>query len=272
MKHSYYSRNFWLRLMDSKVMPKLALATIVLFTLLAGCSGKDKSNKDTTAPYPPKLVAHLGDTGDYPIIYNGNELTLTEENNGIDTVPDGDWIRVLWEPFLDTDLSHIRIYRFDQFNPEPVMIDSLSASARQYVDSRNALNVETVYSYYIDLVDFSGNSARSDTVAYAILSKCQLVSPENNATVTPGAIVFKWDRSGFATRYRALVFDENHNYVWHQDIVVSFEDDLSIPFPVNLAEEYSGRSLIWRIDSFDVNNELLMDIGSESNIRTLHIQ
>lgn len=249
----------------------IMLASLAL--LMLSCSGEDKLAKDTTPPFPPTLTPHLGDTGDLPVTYNGVTFALNEENNGIDAVPDGDWLRIMWHPFLDNDLSHLRIYRFDEFNPQPVLIDSVSASARQFVDSRSTLNYNTVYSYYIDLVDSSGNYSTSDTVSYALLSKSQLISPVNNAYVNPTNIVFTWNRSGFATKYRALVFDSNYEYIWHQDLVVSFEEDpLTIRFPVNLAEQHSGESLIWRIDSFDWNNTLDAFIGSESNEWIIHIQ
>ncbi len=250
---------------------------VILFALVGfvfiSCSGEDKKSKDTTPPYPPTMIPHLGDTGDLPVEYNGLTFALNEENNGIDAVPDGNWIRIMWQPFIDSDLSHIRIYRFDEYNLTPARLDSIPATRRQYLDSSAGLNMETIYSYYIDLVDFSGNYSTSDTVSYALLGKCNLISPVNNATVSPGSITFSWNRSGFASKYRAIVFDENYEYLWHQDLVYSFyEDPLEIIFPVNLASQYSGRSLTWRIDSFDWNNELQIYIGSESQERTMHIQ
>ncbi len=252
---------------------RVIFGLIIIGVLLCSCSGEERDSKDTTPPVSPVLVPHLGDTGDYPVVYNGFTVTLNEENNGIDAVPDGDWIRVLWQPFVDVDLSHVKVYRFDQFNNNPVLIDSVSASSRQYIDSRNSLNVETVYSYFIDLVDFSGNSTRSDTVSYAILSKPIIISPDHNQTLAPSGIQFKWSASGFASKYRVLVFDETYKYLWHQDYDVAYEEDvMTVPFPVNLAQEQSGKSIIWRVDSFEMNIELDGFMGAESNERVLHIQ
>jgi len=248
------------------------ILVVISAVLLISCAGEDKLKVDKIPPVSPILIPHLGDTGDLPVIYENQTISLNDENNGIDTVPDGDWIRILWQPFLDTDLSHVKVYRFNEFQTTPVLVDSIPSSNRYYLDSSAALNYETVYSYFIDLVDSSGNTARSDTVAYAILSKPQLISPDQNASVTPADIAFRWARSGFASKYRAVVFDANYEYVWHQDLVVSFEEDqMSILFPVNLAQQYAGQSLTWRIDSFEWNNTLQNYMGAESFERSMHI-
>ncbi len=249
------------------------IAIIISLLILSACAGQDEDEKDKIPPYPPTLIPHLGNTGDPPVMYNGQQIILNEDNNGIDAVPDGNWIRVIWNPFIDTDLSHVKIYRYDQFDTNPVLIDSISSTAIQYVDSQTQLNERTWYSYFIDLVDFSGNVARSDTVSYALLGKCILLSPENNQTISPIGASFLWNRSGFASTYRLLLFDENYNYIWHQDFVVATEDDpLSITIPVNIAMQYSGQSLRWRVDALDWDEEMQMFMGSESLERIVHIQ
>ena len=80
------------------------LTTLLLLTLLFSCSGDDPPEKDKIPPTTPKLISHLGDTGDDPIIVNGVTVSLNDDNNGIDTVPDGNWIKVPWEKFVDNDL------------------------------------------------------------------------------------------------------------------------------------------------------------------------
>ncbi|PKN74213.1 MAG: hypothetical protein CVU49_09370 [Candidatus Cloacimonetes bacterium HGW-Cloacimonetes-2] len=250
-------------------MKNLLILTVLAVALLGmvACAGEDNPDTDNIPPVPPTLIPHLGDTGD------NYTFVLTEENNGLDTVPEGNWIRVTWNPFIDTDLSHIKIYRYDNINPVPALIDSIMANRVEYLDSRSQLEERVIYSYFIDLVDTSGNSARSDTVSYGLLAKSMLIGPDNNATVAPGNITFSWNRSGFASKFRVLVWDENYNYVWHQDLVVSAEEDpLWIIFPVNLAQEHSGESLRWRVDSFDWDEELQGFMGSESQERIMHIQ
>jgi hypothetical protein len=258
-------------------MEKIFLLTLAVVLLLgASCAGNDHIDKDTIPPINPTLIPHLGDTGDPPTTHLGQPIIINDENNGIDTVPDGDWIRVVWDPFKDTDLSHLKIYRFDEFNTDPVQIDSLSASTLHFLDTDSQLTERVWYSYFIDLVDSSGNTSRSDTVSYALLSKSILLTPENNDTVSPDPLTgvkFTWDNSGFASMYRLVIFDELSNYVWHQDLVVSFDTELlEIKLPTNLANEYSGQSLRWRIDSFDWDETMQKYMGSESEERIVHIQ
>lgn len=246
-----------------------ALCGLILILGLTACSGEDNPDMDTTPPVAPTLIPHLGDVGDN--LPGG--IVLTEENNGIDTVPDGNWIRIMWAPFVDTDLSHVKIYRYDSINTEPVVIDSIIANRSSYLDSRQQLQERLVYSYFIDLVDTSGNSARSDTVSYGLLAKSLLIGPENNATVFPGQIRFQFNRSGFVSSCRVIVMDENYDYVWHQNLDISAEEDpLEFVFPVNLAQQYQGRSLRWRIDTFDWSADMQGFMGSESFERVMHIQ
>lgn len=249
------------------------LLLLLISLILISCAGDDDLDKDKIPPFPPTMIPHLGDSGDPPTVYYGNPpRMITEDNNGIDAVPEGDWIRIAWKPFIDTDLSRVRIWRYDQFNPTPVIIDSINANVEQYLDSRNALEERVWYSYYIDLVDHSGNVARSDTVHYALLAKPILISPINGDTVSPLGATFRWNQSGFASKYRLVLFDMNYDYVWHQDLYVALEDELFITIPNNLASQYSGQSLRWRVDSFDYDQEMEAYMGAESQERIVHIQ
>jgi len=247
----------------------ITVSVACLILMMAGCSGKDKITKDNNPPIAPILIPHLGDTGDQPVHYQGQTINLDEDNNGIDAVPDGDWIRIPWEHFLDTDLNYVRIYRFDNFNPVPAMIDSISANSDYYLDSHSQLSTNVVYSYFIDLVDNAGNSSRSDTVSYSLLSKQVLVSPANGSTITYSSstpIDFNWQKSGDVSTFRILVFDDQGNYIWHHDIPVTTEGDFfDYPFPSNLALQYSGKTLYWRVDAMQWDAPLGINIGSESN-------
>ena len=253
----------------------LCVSLCIMF-LLFSCAGKDENEKDKVPPINPTMIPHLGDTGDPPTVYMGQQVILSEENNGIDTVPDANWIRISWDPFKDSDLSHLKIFRYDNFNSEPVQIDSIAPSTLHYLDSDANLNERVWYSYYIDLVDTSGNVARSDTVSYAILSKCVLLEPQDNASIPSHPVTgadFFWNRSGSASKYRLILFSENYDYFWHQDLIVSIEEDpLTIRIPVNLLEDYSGQTLRWRIDAFDWDEEMQMYMGSESPERIIHVQ
>lgn len=252
----------------------ILLLLVAVSLIMLSCSGKEEDYKDKTPPANPTMRPHLGDTGDPVVSYLGQDYIINEENNGIDTVPDEDWLRIMWEPFIDTDLSHVKVYRFDQINAEPVLVDSIQASAQYYLDSSNDLNPGIWYSYFIDLVDFSGNVATSDTVSYALLSKSIPFSPPNGSTITSTEGVFQWYTSGVASKYRLLLMDELGNYVGHQDLDVATEENpLQITMPNNLIQQYSGRSLRWRVDAFEVDGNMNMQtMGSESNEMIVHIQ
>ncbi|MBW6514226.1 MAG: hypothetical protein K0B87_05665 [Candidatus Syntrophosphaera sp.] len=247
----------------------LLVLGILLLLCLAACAGSENDNLDKIPPIPPVMVPHLGDTGDDPAVWNNLTLILNEENNGIDAVPDGDWIRVQWDPFKDSDLSHVKIWRFSDFQPEPVMVDSISASAKYYLDVDSDLTERVWYHYFIDLVDLAGNSSRSDTSSYALLSKSMLVYPQNNATIPHTNAEFKWDSTGIASKYRLMIFDENNNHLYHEDLYAAM-DSLYIKLPVNLG--ITNSSVLWRVDSFDWDQEKLMYMGSESHQRVVHIQ
>ncbi|HNX37601.1 MAG TPA: hypothetical protein PL124_04515 [Candidatus Cloacimonadota bacterium] len=255
-------------------MKQLIYLLVILTALgLFACAGEDNPDVDTTPPVNPTLIPHLGDWGDPPVWYDSTLVVLNESTNGLDTVPEGNWIRLTWKPFIDTDLSHIKIYRFDEVNTNPVLIDSIMSNSTEYLDSKTQLEERTIYSYFIDLVDAAGNEARSDTVSYGLLSKCILTGPDNNASVIPGHITFSWDVSGTVSKCRVIVMDENYNYIWHNDWVSAFpEDPEEMVFPVNLAQQHSGQTLRWRVDALDWSETLQDYMGSESQERVFHIQ
>lgn len=241
---------------------------VLLLILLTGCAGEDDSGKDKTPPTRPVLIPHLGDPGDPPIYINGASVEITDENNGIDTVPEGQMMRISWEPLVDTDLSHMKIYRFSDIDLEPAKIGEIQANRLYYLD-QGPLVERTWYSYFVELFDASGNSAVSDTVSYAILAKPYLISPAHGSTQDIRDLSFVWNRaddgSGF---YRILVWNEDRKLIWHTDFNLATEDDpLSIPFPIITSEEdpiVSGDALRWRIDYFDWDEQHQMHMGSES--------
>jgi len=83
------------------------LVALIMLVLLCSCAGNDPTEKDKIPPTTPKLITHLGDTGDDPITIDGALVNLNDDNNGIDAVSDGNWIKVPWEKFVDNDLSHV---------------------------------------------------------------------------------------------------------------------------------------------------------------------
>lgn len=248
------------------------LLGLSLFGFFA-CSGEDDADKDSTPPSMPVLIPHLGDTGDAPVLIGDQLVNLTDDNNGIDTVPEGNWIKLNWEPFIDNDLSHLKVFRFSDIDAEVQEIAHIPANAISYLD-QSALVERTWYSYFIELFDASGNSAVSDTVSYAILQKSNLISPANGEIVNTADLKFFWniadDRSG---SYRVLVWDEENELLWSGELPLANEENpLTMTFPIISPPIPSGTTLRWRVDYFDWDEEHLMFMGSESAERIFYVQ
>ena len=241
---------------------------LLVALLLFSCSGEDEPAKDNTPPTRPILIPHRGDS-QYGAIYtddNGNNIDLTEENNGIDTVPEGNWIRISWKPFQDNDLSHFKVFRFSGFEPEPIEIANRPANEDHYLD-QGPLEVERWYSYFIELFDISGNSTISDTVFYAILHKTQPMSPADNAYINPDGLRFQWTRADDGTGfYRVLLWNQDNSLIWSEDMYPTAEDDdlLEIQLPILNPPITIGSTLRWRVDYFDWDADKQMYMGSES--------
>lgn len=256
-------------------LPQIALLIIIVLGLFS-CSGSDPLDQDTEPPYRPMLRPHLGDTGDAPLTWNGQNIIITDETNGIDTVSEGNFIRIPWEPFVDTDLSHIKVFRFSNHDPNPVEIASNeSASNMYYLDTSSDLIERNWYSYYIHLYDGSGNYSVSDTVSYAFLAKSNLYTPENGEIVSPVSLTLKWYGIGTnASKFRVLIWDEIGNIIYHSDIDVNTQEDpLETIVPTNLLSDLPhGTVLRWRVDAFDNDAEHEIMMGSESHERTFILE
>ncbi|NLO11464.1 MAG: hypothetical protein GX122_03475 [Candidatus Cloacimonetes bacterium] len=250
----------------------LLASLLLLLLIIFSCAGEDKLEEDTTPPFPPTMIPHLGDVGDEPTDYYGQSTQITDDNNGIDTIPEGDWIRIMWKPFVDDDVAIVRVWRFDDIEPEPVLIDSILPVTRVHLDTSNNLSERNWYSYFIEVADAAGNSAGSDTVSFALLPKPVLLSPASYETIPIVGARAYWTDYGFATKYRFLLFDSMHNYVWHHDLLVAMEDDLFVDIPTNLFSDHSGESMYWRVDAFDWDEERQAYMGGKSNERILIVQ
>ena len=253
----------------------MIITLLICTVLLLSCSGKDKLTVDKDPPAAPILLPHLGDLGDI----TDNTMHWNDDNNGIDAVPDDNWLRISWDHLLDSDLDYIKIFRFDEFNPVPALIDTMQYDPGKdyFLDSKTSLSTNVRYSYYIEVVDNAGNSAQSDTVSYSLLSKQILVSPGIDETVNPSNVSFQWQKSGNVSWFRLLVFtnpedvDEERQYLWSQDVQVDTEVDFfEVIWPNNPPQQYTGK-ISWRVDAFDWDSELQIFIGSESNERPAYL-
>ncbi len=246
--------------------------------LLFACAGEETTNVDTTPPQKAILFHHLGDTGDGKVFVAqlNDSLLIDDTNNGIDAVPIGDKIRLNWDHIAENDLKMIRVFRFSQ-GYAPVQIDSIPPSRDAYEDNFNAVGdlsvTETLWQYFIQVVDQSGNYSISDTVSYRLIDKAILNNPTNNAILSNSNITFSWYRTREVDMFRLLIFDENENYVWHRDLNVSNEGNY-IQLPYNGTNPLPSGTYYWRIDAFrdrSGTSNLYLS-GSESNQRVFTIQ
>ncbi len=246
---------------------------ILLLTLFSvfSCAGKQTLEGDKTPPQKPDLIQHLGDAGDNDVMFEGELITLTDENNGIDAVPESDWFRISWKPLLDSDIDFIRIFRYNDYDvPNPIEVDSLSYNSilTHYVDSNwqnySSSVLNKTWYYFIQVIDTSGNSTISDTVSYSLLPKVSPIYPPRNSIVNGSDnLYFTW-QANEALHYRVLLYNNSHNLIWHDDVYVTETDGDSLKY---LGPELGNSDYIWRVDSFDG-----LDAGSESGEQNFYIQ
>ena len=269
-------------------MKKFILLLIPLLILLS-CTGKESLGIDTKAPNKPELVPHLGDTGD--IIQSNldtlnfyNTIDIDFENNGMDTVMEGDWIKTQWFPLEDSDIDFLKIYRFSNldYNLDTLnfvqIIDTVDYNNQVYYVDRSSMLTDKINFYFIEAFDNAGNSTLSDTTGYKLIDKPDLISPVDYAIIQAqdiNDIVFEWLPSANAIQYRLLVFNENRELIWQNTPldIGYFTVQYDGP-PVD-----AGSILIWRVDSFGHDSEItiegnyyVIESGAESIERYLSIE
>ncbi len=240
---------------------KRFLLMIIPLLILFGCTGEESLGVDTQAPNKPQLVPHLGDTGDGgnssisgANYYNTNIIDF--ENNGMDAVMDGNWIKTQWYRLEDSDIDYLRIFRFsaqEYYNA----VDTLNfAQIIEIVDYDNQIyyvdrtsNTDKNYFYFIEAIDNAGNATLSDTTGYKLIDKPILISPNNNSSCSCEDIydiVFEWLPSADATQYRLLIFNEDRELIWQNTPLDTGSFNVQYEGP-SIAP---GSVLIWRVDAF----------------------
>ena len=249
---------------------KISLLLIILISLLLGCTGEESLGIDTIAPNKPELVPHLGDTGDIISGFQGdidtlnfyNTYDIDFENNGMDAVMDGDWIKTQWFHFEDSDIDYLRIFRFsaqdyysDTLNFVQI-IDTVDYNDQIYYLDRTAMTDKN-YFYFIEAFDNAGNSTLSDTTGYKLIDKPYLISPADNSShQSIYDVTFEWQQNGSeALQHRLLVFNEDRELIW-QNTPLDLEDFI-VPYGGPPVEP--GSVLIWRVDSFGWDSEITID-------------
>jgi len=231
---------------------------IILITLgLLGCVGEESLGIDKIPPEKPEMIAHLGDSGDtingqsnYSF-YGFEEM----EENGIDTMPDGNKIKIEWEPLLDNDIDYVRIHRFSEqaYLADSLafsqVIDSLTYTGRNYyVDNfwEESQPVGKSWFYFIEPFDNAGNSTLSDTVCYRLLNKPLIQSPlDFTETDEINDLTFSWEITNDATSYRIVLFNLERQVLWSR-VPLDYENT-TIPYD---GPNINSGDYIFRIESF----------------------
>jgi len=268
-------------------MKKIVFIFVPILLLLS-CTGKESLGVDTDAPNKPQLVSHLGDTGDIQN-YQGNTDTLNFyntnnidfENNGIDAIMDGNWIKIQWYRLQDSDIDFLKINRFSWQDYQNDTLDFVQIidtvdydNEIKYIDKSPMIDKD--YFYFIEAFDEAGNSTISDTTGYKLIYKPNLTSPADYATFQSiYQVTFEWlAGSSNVRQYRILVFNDERELIWQKTPldIGNFNIQYDGP-PVN-----SGSMLIWRVDAFGWDSEIyiednyyIVNTGAESTERYLFI-
>ena len=257
-----------------------------LFILLS-CTGKESLGVDTKAPKKPELVPHVGDTGD--IIQSNldtlnfyNTIDIDFENNGMDAIMEGDWIKTQWFPLEDSDIDYLKIYRFsnlDYFSDTlnfVQIIDTVNYDDQIHYVDQSSMLTDKINFYFIEAFDNAGNSTLSDTTGYKLIDKPNLISPIDYAEFSDiENVTFEWLQSANAIRYRILIFNENRELIWQNTPLDNWVFSVQYDGPPVDA----GSTLIWRVDSFGFDEEITIEgnyyviqSGAESIERYLYIE
>jgi len=271
---------------------KATFFMLIIFLILLGCTGEESLGVDTQAPNKPQLVPHFGDTGDggdssIPgVNFYNNTYDINFENNGIDAVMAGNWIKTQWFYLEDSDIDFLKIFRFtsqeyynaiDTLNFAQIIATVDYEDQIYYVDNTSTTNKN--YFYFIEAFDNAGNSTLSDTVGYYLIDKPILTSPsDNSSTNNIYSIAFEWQQNDDeAIQHRLLIFDENRELIWQNTPLD--RQDFSVQYQGPPIEP--GTVLIWRVDAFGIpyttpspiegNNYTILH-GSESVERYLFVE
>jgi len=248
-------------------MKKIVFVFVPILLLLS-CTGKESLGVDTDAPNKPELVSHRGDTGDIQTnqsipdtmnYYNTNDLDF--ENNGIDAVMDGNWIKIQWDRLQDSDIDFLKIYRFSWQDYQNDTLDFVQIidtvdydNEIKYVDKSPMIDKD--YFYCIEAVDEAGNSTISDTTGYRLIYKPILTSPSiDESFQSIYQVTFEWAIDSNVRQFRLLVFNEDRELIWREEPLNT--GYFSVPYDGPPVEP--GSILIWRVDAFGWDREIYIE-------------
>ena len=250
---------------------KINLLFFLTILVLFGCTGEESLGVDTQAPNKPMLVPHLGDTGDggnssIPGVNFYNSHDTDFENNGMDAVMEGDWIKTQWDRLEDSDIDFLKIFRFSaqDYSADTLkFIDTVDYEEQNHYVDRTSMTDKN-YFYFIEVFDNARNSTFSDTTGYKLIDKPNLISPVDDYSCEDiNEVDFEWHPSANAIQYRLLIFNEDRELIWQNTPL-----DLGY-FSVHYdgPQVDAGSRLIWRIDSFGDDSEIIIE-GNHYTIKS----
>ena len=212
----------------------------ILFT--AGC-GKNVNSK--LIPSVPRWIPQSIDT------------SFVE--TGIGSVPDGDWIHLVWYPNPETDIARYIISRNDGTG----FVDYSSTTDTTYTDK--AVSISVSYSYQVRAVNSDGNESDGSTIIhYELLEKSQLQQPVGQAptfrnprfmwqfyqsTAPPVGWIFRLQKLGNPAQQilatRQITVDQLKDF--------TYQDLKGLALRPSLPDSLTAGQYRWRADAFDDN-------------------
>ncbi len=176
--------NEWKRRMTRTLKTTLSCSLVILslWFLTTGCV-EEQIALDLT---PPSVISFTPRNADSALV-----------EQGIDAVPEGDYITLSWEASGAGDLAGYRLYRRneDEEGAERILIAELGKNELSYEDRDTALapdqatGLSSGFAYWITAFDESGNESGLSESAYYKL----MVKPELNEPVVQGdTLTLSW--------------------------------------------------------------------------------
>jgi len=234
----------------------LILTNILLLLLLVSSCGKDIDNIDEEGPSRPNFKA--------------KSLDSEFEEQGIDAVSDGDYIRIEWKPNTEQDLEGYKLFRGESSNIDSSWIEltnDLDLNDSSYTDRDFSLLSES--NWYYRLSAYDGNENDSDTsivIRYKLLYKpnISLEKLDNNGNIRV-TVIYQGELGSISYILRFYEDAELISVYPIEELIneptryfeYNLEDDLGIPNNIN--------NLRLRVDVSPNPNSYNFE-GSESEI------